>query len=571
MKIIKYLNLLNLKEKIGFFIYFIIFYLSYLFELIGIGLIVPLLSKNEFDKSFLENSNFDFIFDSIKDLSSSEILIFIISLIILKNIFLISANFFNQFLYYKLNSRIANEVFFYYANLDYEKLIKTKAHTISRKVTLEVPIFVDNLFRHLDFFSSLILLLFYLSFGVAIFEKSILFIIPLVIITHFINNIFIKKRLILFGKERVDADDRINNSIVEFLPGLREILIFGLKNKIVKRFSQEIKKKFRVILKLNFLTKNNKNFFEFFLASVILIFAIYLVRERNFGLENYLPLIIFYAVLFVRAMPILANLFSIRQKIVFSSASVDETFKDLNIIETYTKKNTPKDLGTQKFEELELKNINFAYNNNCVFDNLNFKISSNSKNITLIFGKNGSGKSTLINLLTGILKPRGGECIYNSKKLNFENLVDLTSLSAQDTILFNGTLKENITMNFFSNKEKVDEDLLLRVIKLADLEIFIEGFSDKINHHISDAGKNLSGGQKQRIGLARALYKNSKILILDEPSNNLDAKGKEKLIKNILEISKEKKIIIATHDKDLVKLDNISYEIKDKKLFKIND
>ena len=571
MKIIKHLNLLTLKEKIGFFIYFIIFYLSYLFELIGIGLIVPLLSNNEFDKSFLENSNFNFIFDSIKDLSSSEILIFIISLIILKNIFLISANFFNQFLYYKLNSRIANEVFFYYANLDYEKLIKNKAHTISRKVTLEVPIFIDNLFRHLDFFSSLILLLLYLSFGVAIFEISILFIIPLVIITHFINNVFIKKRLILFGKERVDADDRINNSIVEFLPGLREILIFGLKNKIVKRFSQEIKNKFRVILKLNFLTKNNKNFFEFFLASVILIFAIYLVRERNFDLENYLPLVIFYAVLFVRAMPILANLFSIRQKILFSSASVDETFNDLNIIGSYIKKNTLKDLGNQKFEELELKNINFAYNNNCVFDNLNFKISSVSKNITLIFGKNGSGKSTLINLLTGILKPMGGECIYNNKKLNFENLIDLTSLSAQDTILFNGTLKENITMNFFSNKEKVDEDLLLRVIKLADLEIFIEGFSDKINHHISDAGKNLSGGQKQRIGLARALYKNSKILILDEPSNNLDAKGKEKLIKNILEISKEKKIIIATHDKDLVKLDNISYEIKDKKLFKIND
>mgnify|MGYP001317242541 CR=1 FL=1 len=571
MKIVKYLNVLTLKEKIGFLIYFIIFYLSYFFELIGIGLIVPLLSKDEFDNSFLENSNLNFIFNSIKDLSSSEVLIVIIGLILFKNIFLISANFFNQFLYYKLNARIANDVFFYYANLDYQKLIKTKAHTISRKVTLEVPIFIDNLIRHLDFFSSLILLLLYLSFGVAIFEISILFIIPLIIISYFINNIFVKKNLILFGKERVDADDRINNSIVEFLPGLREILIYGLKNKIVNRFSQEIKKKYKVILKLNFLTKNNKNFFEFFLASIILIFAIYLVRERNFELENYLPLIIFYAVLFVRAMPILADLFSIRQKIAFSSASVDETFKDLIIIESYVKKNNLKDLSNQKFEELELKNINFAYGNNYVFENLNYKISSTSKNITLIFGKNGSGKSTLINLLTGILKPLGGECIYNSKKLNFENLINLTSLSAQDTILFNGTLKENITMNFFSNKEKVDEDLLLRVIKLADLEIFIESFSDKINHHISDGGKNLSGGQKQRIGFARALYKNSKILILDEPSNNLDTKGKETLIENILEISKEKKIIIATHDKDLIKLNNISYEIKDKKLFKIND
>ena len=122
MKIVKYLNVLTLKEKIGFLIYFIIFYLSYFFELIGIGLIVPLLSKDEFDNSFLENSNLNFIFNSIKDLSSSEVLIVIIGLILFKNIFLISANFFNQFLYYKLNARIANDVFFYYANLDYQKL-----------------------------------------------------------------------------------------------------------------------------------------------------------------------------------------------------------------------------------------------------------------------------------------------------------------------------------------------------------------------------------------------------------------------------------------------------------------
>ena len=181
MKIFKYLNILNSKEKIGFLIYFLIFYFSYFFELMGISLILPLLSKNNTQDFFLDNSNFEFIFSFIKNFNSSEILIFMICLIIFKNIFLILANFFNQFLYYKLKTRIGNDVFYYYINLEYEKLLKNKIHTISRKITSEVPIFIDNLVRKIDFLSSLILLSLYLAFGIIIFDGSIYFIIPVLV------------------------------------------------------------------------------------------------------------------------------------------------------------------------------------------------------------------------------------------------------------------------------------------------------------------------------------------------------------------------------------------------------
>ena len=454
MKIFKYLNILNSKEKIGFLIYFLIFYFSYFFELMGISLILPLLSKNNTQDFFLENSNFEFIFSFIKNFNSSEILIFMIFWIIFKNIFLILANFFNQFLYYKLNTRIGNDVFYYYINLEYEKLLKNKIHTISRKITSEVPIFIDNLVRKIDFLSSLILLSLYLAFGIIIFDGSIYFIIPVLVFLYFINYFFIKKKLRNYGKARVEADDRMNNSIIEFLPGLREILIYGLKSRILKRFSMEITNKFKVILKLNFLTKNNKNFFELFLAIIIVIFAIYLVNEKKYNLGEYLPIIIFYAVLFVRSMPILAELFSIRQKIVFSSTSAEETYKDLNIIKSRLKNYNFNKITNYELSEIELKNLNFSYDDNHVFENLNFKITDKSKNIILIFGKNGSGKTTLINLLTGVIRPQTGECFYNSKKLQFESLNQLTSLAAQDTILFNGSIKENIAMNFFSDEKK---------------------------------------------------------------------------------------------------------------------
>ena len=109
------------------------------------------------------------------------------------------------------------------------------------------------------------------------------------------------------------ADDNIINAIVEFLPGLREILLYGLKNNLIKKFFFEIKNKFKVILKLNFLTKNNKNIFELLIAIVVFFFLIFLSKE-NVKIEDYFALIIFYIALFTRIMPILTQLLSIKQK-----------------------------------------------------------------------------------------------------------------------------------------------------------------------------------------------------------------------------------------------------------------
>ena len=105
----------------------------------------------------------------------------------------------------------------------------------------------------------------------------------------------------------------------------------------------------------------------------------------------------------------------------------------------------------------------------------------------------------------------------------------------------------------------------------SDLGNFIEKFEKKLEHPISDGGKNLSGGQRQRIGFARAFYKDSNILVFDEPTNNLDKKGKSQFIKNITKLSKEKKIIIISHDNDLKKIDSEKYEINNKNIVRSND
>lgn len=573
MKIFEYLSILKKREKFGFLIYFIIFYFSYFFEMIGIGLIIPLLGKSKITDNSFNSSFLDKLFEIFDNLNVAEILLLMIVLIILKNIFLILANLFNQYLYFILNSRLSSEAFEYYIDLDYEILLEKKVHSINRKVLTEIPIFVDNLFRYIDFVSLFILFLIYLLFGAIVFVEALYFIIPIFLLSFLINKFLIKKKLINFGKKRVHADDSITNAIVEFLPGLREILVYDLKKKIVQKFFFEIKNKFLVILKLNFLTKNNKNIFEFLIAVIILFIATILYAKTNIDIGNYLSIVIFFIALFIRIMPVLAGLLSIRQKIIFTSPSANETIKEIKEIK-FINSNTNKNLFQShniNLFILELKNINFSYGKNKIFENLNFKIDTNSKKILLIHGKNGSGKSTLIDLISGVLKPTKGEYFYNGDFFDFKNLNKIISLSAQNTVLFNGTIKDNITMNFFSHNEAINNEKLKEAIEFADLGNFIEKFEKKLEHPISDGGKNLSGGQRQRIGFARAFYKDSNILVFDEPTNNLDKKGKSQFIKNITKLSKEKKIIIISHDNDLKKIDSEKYEINNKNIVRSND
>ena len=572
MKITDCLNILTKREKLGFLFYFIIFYISYFFEMLGIGLLLPLLSKDNLSNVSTDIPILNNLFNFFEKFNTSEILIIMVVLIILKNTFLIFANFFNQFLYYKVNTRLANIVFAHYLNIDYEKLLKKKVHTINRKVTFELPIFVDYLVRNVDFFSFFSLLLIYGIFGAVIFIEATYIFLPIIIILILISKLIFKKKLKEYGKQRVNADDSINNAIIEFLPGLREILVYRLKSKIIKKFFIEISNKFKVILKLNFLTKNNKNIFELLVAVLILIFFFIFFKENKFVQEDYLPLLIFFVALFTRSMPVLAELFSIRQRINFASASANQTIKELKSIKNNLRKLSTSKLNYKNLSTLELKNLNFSYDkNNIVFKNLNFKVEIWSNKVLLIYGKNGSGKSTFIDLISGVLRPHSGKLLCDNKFINFEDLKEITTLAPQDTLLFNGSIKKNITMNFFTDNNFVIKDRLSKSIEFAGLGNFINTFKNKIEHHISDGGKNLSGGQKQRIGLARALYKDSKIIIFDEPTNNLDLKGKNNFIKNISKLSKEKKIIIITHDLGLKKMNSISYEIINKKIVKIDD
>ena len=181
-----------------------------------------------------------------------------------------------------------------------------------------------------------------------------------------------------------------------------------------------------------------------------------------------------------------------------------------------------------------------------------------------MLGESGSGKTTLINILLGLYNPIRGDVLLNNLKKTNTDFRSLISYVPQSVYIFDDTIIENITLGDYdetNDKKKLNDSL-----KYSCSEIFINKLQKKILSNAGEGGSKLSQGQKQRIGIARALYKESPILILDEITSSLDNKNSSEIIKQILKI-KDKTIIFSTHKPELLKNFDKVLRIKKGKIF----
>lgn len=234
----------------------------------------------------------------------------------------------------------------------------------------------------------------------------------------------------------------------------------------------------------------------------------------------------------------------------------------LNRISEYTslpsERNTNSFIKIESIKGIQLKDISFAYSNGSkALENIN--ISFPEKGMIAIVGESGAGKSSLIKLISGFYGSYEGEILLNGTELRQYDVCDVRkaiSIVAQDIELMSESIKNNIKMGKEVSDEKINE-----IITLLNLDETIEKLESKTDTIINER-INLSGGEKQRISIARSLIKDSLIYIFDEPTAALDTIN-EKRIKEILEmLSKEKLVIVITHNLSLLNKSDYIYTIK---------
>mgnify|MGYP001210187374 CR=1 FL=1 len=202
-----------------------------------------------------------------------------------------------------------------------------------------------------------------------------------------------------------------------------------------------------------------------------------------------------------------------------------------------------------------------------LFNDLSLEISENE--CVGIIGESGSGKSTLLDLLTGIVKPSKGDIFIsgvNMKNLNIGIWRENIGIVMQDNYFKNDTVGANIALG-----EKIfDREKIILSLKKANAWEFVKKLPEGIDEIIYDRGMRFSGGQRQKLALARAIYSNPKILILDEPSSGLDEKSEIEFISSINKLIGSMVIIIISHKKEVVKICDTVFSLENKSLKKMN-
>ena len=238
--------------------------------------------------------------------------------------------------------------------------------------------------------------------------------------------------------------------------------------------------------------------------------------------------------------------------------------KKYNQINYKTKKKS-----TFKFKKsLELKNVSFKYKiseNNYLFKNLRLKIKKNE--MIGIYGQSGHGKSTIAKIILGLIKPVNGHILLDGKKIDFNQIDRYRSLFGylpQENLFIPDTIKENIAFG----EEKINETKLIQALKKSNCLEFINKLKNKINFIMAEDGKNFSTGQLQRLALARTLYFDNEIIVLDEPTSFLDLRSEYKFIKLINSLKKYKTIIVISHKMNTLRNCTRVFELKKGRLIR---
>ncbi len=207
-----------------------------------------------------------------------------------------------------------------------------------------------------------------------------------------------------------------------------------------------------------------------------------------------------------------------------------------------------------EFKGAELKDVTFAYQEETILSNLSLELKKNK--IMGIGGKSGCGKSTILKLLMRFWDVNDGDVIIsdiNVKKINTKSLRANQSFVTQETHIFHDTIENNIKI---ANLHASDEDVI-KAAKLASLHEFIESLPNGYYTEVGELGDTISGGEKQRIGIARAFLHNANLILLDEPTSNLDSLNEAGILKSLKEIE-DKTIVLVSHRKSTMRIaDNL--------------
>ncbi len=545
----KFFQILPKEFKVKFYFVIIsVFIISFL-DLFSIIAVVPLISILTNPNILNENSTLESIYYFF---NFSNLNYFIVSisfslliLFIIKNLISIQLLKFQSNFSFSLSREISTKQYINYYSKGFQFISNHNSTVLVRDIFNMSLNFANSVTSSFITFLSEATILSFIAIGLFIYRPILMLGLAVILLpTFFIAYKAIKKKLKKIELEFIEITPKINQYLFNSFLGYIDVKLFGKEKFFFNKYTSLIKKHSDLnVLKKVYLSITPKVFeIIIFLAVFLIVFYGLFILESPSSVVEILGI---FALSAYKLIPSLNKIFAALVGIK-SYEYIYEYFEPIKEIQT--NEIVPELNENENFlfkNKIELKNISFSYDNkNKVLDH--FSLSINKGEYIGIIGKSGAGKTTLIKLLLRFLHETEGEITIDDKKLTpslDRSWREKIGYVPQQGYIVDGTLLDNIA--FGVNSENVDLKKVNKIIDLCSLQQLINESEKGIYQPIGEGGSKISGGQKQRIIIARALYREVEILILDEATSSLDNNTEQEVMETINKLRSDNISIIS--------------------------
>jgi ATP-binding cassette subfamily C protein len=548
---LKILGLFNKREKITFFGLFTLNIAGSFLEVLGIGAIIPIvtiLTKPELiEKNAILSRLKDIINPpGIKEFIITLALIFL-SIILIKNMFLFVSAYIQSWFLNKKYLSISSKLYSAYLKSPYSFHLSKNTASLQQHTECVGAVINGLMFPLMTVFTESLVIV---AIIIALFCIDVISTLFITIVFSLIMGIFYlleRRKLKRWGETRNYHRVKTIQQINQGLGGIKETKILHKEDYFIGQYLKHVTETVNIDHKEKVMLQVPRLYIETVTVILIVGMMLYFINLGN-DPQVFLVKMSLFAVAAIRIMPSFARISTSMSTMRIYSPALDILVEDVKTAENMKIKRKEEGRETIEFNNrIELKKISFSYESNNKFNINNISLQIIKKQSVAFVGSTGAGKTTVVDIITGLLTPSSGTVEVDDKDIHggLMSWQKQIGYVPQAIYLTDDPIKSNVA--FGVEDDEMDENKIWNALELAQIGDFIKKLPEGINTLVGERGARISGGEKQRIGIARALYHNPEILVMDEATSSLDNETERAFMDTIKNLSGKKTIILIAH------------------------
>ena len=560
-------------DSVKLIIILLLMLIAAVLEVVGIGMIPAFVAIVADPEKVLALEWIKPLFRMVNISDSRDLLIggsiALVAVFIVKSLYIIAFNYFEARFIYNRRYLISDRLMSAYMQAPYIFHLQKNTAELYRNVGHEINVFINSVVSNIlkmcrEGVMALAILIF-------LFIMEPLITLIVISLSGIGAGTFIllnKKKMKEYGEEEQERRVGMVKAVYQGLGGIKEARVLNREEEFIRKFRVEARKSTRLLAYIRFIQQIPRPVIETTAVMGMLLVAILLVWQ-NRPMADIIPILSLFAMATVRLMPSVQQLISMYANLRYNMVSLKPIYNDLKELEEYNDlfiKDRKSENKLDLEQEIEIRNMSYRYPNSDEQALHDISITIPKNKAVAFVGSSGAGKTTIVDLILGLLEPEEGEILVDSVNIqqNLSAWQKNIGYIPQSIYIADETVRANIA--FGVPKDEVDEEKVIKAVRLAQLEETINRLSKGLDTVVGEYGTRLSGGQRQRVGIARALYHEPKVLVMDEATSSLDNITERRITNAIESLKGDRTLIIIAHRLTTVKNCDKLYFMEDGKI-----